>query len=174
MTKADLKEWAKWPYDEDDQDASWEWNEIFAQADRPGARIECFALYVDAQLNGLLSLDLQGNHTSEGPGLVVDFLATLPSNRRGNRGFKDIGKVFLGLSVYRSREMGWEGRLWLESLSEVESLYEHVGFTRLPGRSKEGNAMFELGRAGADKILSGVREAKTLIVSARGSTRTRH
>jgi len=164
MLESDLEKWAEWPYATEDLDKTWRWNKILKESKKTGG-IECYALFVDDALHGLVSFDLQGHLTDAGRGLIVDYLATNPRNRRGKRGVKDVGEVFLGLAVYRSRELGWEGRLWLESLSTAEAFYEHAGFAQLPSRSKDGYVTFVLGKAGADRIWRDVIEAEILYVS---------
>ena len=164
MVESDIRQWGEWTYENDDQDAGWEWDKILNEPGRSSGGIECYALCAEDRLHGLASFDLRGRATSAGHGLVIDYLATNPCNRRANGGVKDIGKVFLGLAVHRSRELGWNGRIWLESLSNAERFYERVGFAKLAARSEEGNAAFELGKVGADRIWRDIRDEKTLLI----------
>ncbi len=70
--------------------------------------------------------------------------------------------MFIGFAVHRSKELGFEGRLWLESLSNVETFYDRVGFSKLPGKSKEGHVTCELGTVQAEAIWQSMRTEKTL------------
>ncbi len=70
--------------------------------------------------------------------------------------------MLIALAVGRSRELGWEGRLWLESLPGAEDVYTHLGFTKLDGRSKDGYAMFELSEENANQLTEKV-HAKDIV-----------
>jgi len=164
MVEADLARWAEWPYATEDQDKAWEWDDILKTSTRRGHRIECYALYAQNRLQGLVSFDLRGHSTSEGHALVVDYVATNPHNRRGAAGLKDVGTALLALAVHRSRELKWEGRLWLESLPGAEGVYQRLGFTKGPGRSREGHATFGLGKEAAARLWQTVQNERILTI----------
>ncbi len=67
-----------------------------------------------SEVLGSLSLPLVAKYT------------TNPGNRRGDNAVKDVGRVLLGLAIYRSRLAGFEGRLWLESLPGAELFYDRA------------------------------------------------
>ena len=158
MMESDVEAWSEWEYEKNDEDRTWEWDEVFEEAEQSDSGIECYALYADERLHGLVSFDLQGHSSSGGCALIVDYVATNPCNRRGDAGLKDVGTALLAFAVCRSRELGWKGRLWLESLERAEPVYMHLGFAKLPGRSKDGHALFELGEVGAARLRQTVRE----------------
>lgn len=162
MTGSDLEHWKEWSFTDEDQDASWEWDKTLKEAQERGSPIECYALLTEDRLQGLASLDTTGHSTSEGRALVVDYASSNPENRRGLDPVKDVGRVIIGFAVHRSKELGFEGRLWLESLSKAETFYDGMGFNRLPGRSKEGHATYELGTAQANVIWQSMRDEKTI------------
>src|SRR3990172_5169235 len=97
MLESDIDTWGEWDYEKNDEDKTWEWDKILEDRGQSGGAIECYALYLDDELQGLMSFDLQGHSTSEGHALVVDYLATNPGNRHGTSGIRDVGKIFLGL-----------------------------------------------------------------------------
>ena len=150
MGKADIAQWSLWAYRRDDEDKTWEWPEILEKS-RSGST-ECYALSARGRLEGLACLDIKGQATASGHALVVDFLASRPENRGG--GLKDVGTAFLAIAVHRSRELGWAGRLRLESLPGAEGYYMRLGFTKLPGRSEDGFAVFELSEENANQLLN--------------------
>ncbi|MEQ1917953.1 MAG: hypothetical protein ABL955_02050 [Elusimicrobiota bacterium] len=162
MTVSDLEHWKEWPFTDDDQDTSWEWDKILKESRGRGSLIECYALLTNDRLQGLVSLDTAGHATGEGRALVVDYVSSNPANRRGPDAVKDVGRVFIGFAVHRSKELGFEGRLWLESLSNAETFYDRIGFSKLPGRSKEGHVTYELGTAQANVIWQGMHDDKTI------------
>jgi len=162
MAASDLEHWKEWPFTGEDQDTSWEWDKILKESRRRGSPIECYALLTGDRLQGLVSLDTAGHSAGEGRALVVDYVSSNPANRRGPDAVKDVGRVFIGFAVHRSKELGFEGRLWLESLSNAETFYDRIGFAKLPGRSKEGHVTYELGTTLANAIWQGMRDDKTI------------
>ncbi len=150
MSEPDLAQWSRWAYGGDDQDKAWEWDKILKESER--GRTESYALYADERLQGLACLDTKGHATASGKALVVDYIASRPVNRRGNGGFKDVGTALIAIAIHRSRELGWAGRLWLESLPGAAEVYTHLGFTKLDGRSKDGYMMFELSEENANQL----------------------
>ncbi len=165
MTDSDLEHWKEWSFTDEDQDASWEWDKILKETQERGSSIECYALLTEDRLQGLASLDTTGHSTSEGRALVVDYALSNPENRPDRSGVdpvKDVGRVIIGFAVHRSKELGFEGRLWLESLSKAETFYDGMKFNRLPGRSKEGHVTYELGTAQANVIWQSMHDEKTI------------
>ncbi len=154
MAEPDIDEWSWWAYRKDDEDRIWEWAKIFEESQ--SGRTECYAIYASEQLQGLACFDTKGEATASGHALVVDYLASRPENRGG--GFKDVGTALLAIAIHRSRELGWAGRLWLESLPGAEDVYTHLGFTKLVGRSEDGYAMFELSEENANQLWDQARE----------------
>lgn len=152
MAKSDVELWGLWQYPENAEDESWEWDKIFESAQKPNSDIECYAVEARNRLQGLMSLNLAGHTTPDGQALVVDYLASGPANRAVNAGLKDVGFVLLALAIQRSRDLGWGGRLWLESLPAAETFYKQCGFTKLPEESPDGHGMFWLSGADADTI----------------------
>lgn len=150
MSGPDLAQWSRWAYTKDDQDKGWEWDKILKESE--GGRTECYALYARERLQGLACFDAKGHSTASGRALVIDYLASRPGNRRGSSGLKDVGVALIVIAIFRSRELGWAGRLWLESLPGAEDLYKHLGFTMLKGRSKDGHVMFELSEENATRV----------------------
>lgn len=150
MSEPDLAQWSRWAYGTDDQDKAWEWDKILKESE--SGRTESYALYADERLQGLACFDTKGHAIASGKALTVDYIASRPGNRRGTGGFKDVGTALLAVAIHRSRELGWAGRLWLESLPGAEEVYTHLGFTKLDGRSKDGHVMFELSEGNADQL----------------------
>lgn len=162
MAESDVELWGLWQYPKDAGDRSWEWDRIFADTRRPGGENECYAVVAQEELQGLMSLALSGKRTAEGQALVVEYLASNPANRYTTSGLKDVGVALVALAVHRSREIGWAGRLWLESLPEAAAFYEHCGFIRLPGISADGFDMFWLSEDAADALWRKARKAGIL------------
>lgn len=164
MDDSHLFQWVSWRYRKGDLDQTWEWDQLLGQSQQLESGLECYALEAREELQGLMCLDLTGHATPDGPALVVDYLATSPANRPPDAELRDIGSILLALAVHRSRELGSEGRLWLESIPGSEFFYERCGFVRLPGISAEGNAMFSLSKAAADHHWQMVCDAKQLSI----------
>jgi hypothetical protein len=157
MSESDVELWGLWQYPKDAADRGWDWESIFAEAQAPGSEMECYAVVAREALQGLMAVVVEGKPTPEGVALGVDYLASNPVNRDLSGGLKDVGFILVVLAVRRSVEIGWNGRLWLESLPDAEEFYVRCGFSRLPGKSAEGNAMFWLTGAAADVILATAR-----------------
>jgi hypothetical protein len=158
MSETDLAQWTRWVYGSGDQDHTWEWDKILEESG--SGRTECYTLYAEEQLQGLACFDTKGHATATGLALVVDYLASRPENRGG--GFKDVGTALIVIAIHRSRELGWAGRLWLESLPGAEDVYKHLGFTKLAGHSKDGYAMFELSEENAGQLFNLAHEKNIL------------
>lgn len=156
MAPADLEQWSRWQYGSADEDRSWEWDRILSDDD--GGLIECYVLYARGQLQGLMGVDTRGRGVPKfGRALIIDYLASNPRNRRGAVGLKDVGTVFLAFAVLRSRELGYAGRLWLESLPGAAAVYSRLGFAISSRKSRAGYSVFRLDARGADQLVEAAR-----------------
>ena len=71
----------RWRYRAEDEDRSWDWSAIYAEAKEPNGNQECYAAWAEKELQGLMVMDL-GERTAEGRGsVIIDYLAASPANR---------------------------------------------------------------------------------------------
>jgi hypothetical protein len=122
-----------------------------------GGRYECYAALAANDLQGLMVLDLNMRRTGTGKGVIVDYLATNPSNRKPTRGFKHVGIALMAAAITRSVDHGAGGRIWLESLPRAAGFYESLGMAKHTRRSAEGNLIYILDPAVAEQLLDVIR-----------------
>ena len=121
-------------FDEPDAGLSWEFKQ--RRAARQG-NYECYAIEHEGLTQGLLMLEIQ-NHWSQfdwGERLVyIEHIMTAPWNRPNIQRppeLKGVGTVFMAWARQRSQELGYRGRVGLESLPGAIRFYEGLGMMRL-------------------------------------------
>lgn len=149
----DIKVWSKWLYSEEDEDSEWDWSEIFGESQSQPHRYECYAAEAGGQLQGLARLDLDVTETAMGAAITLDYLATSPANRHGDRGFKLIGLALIGAAILRSRETKAKGGIWLESLPGAATFYENLGMVQLLEKSADNYDIYVLPNSDAQRVL---------------------
>lgn len=147
-----------WDYKRHDRDApdrEWDWIGIYVQSQRNPREYECYSAIVGDVLHALICLDLNGQETSHGLGLVVDYLATNPADRPGGTGLRFTAVALMAIAVSRSIELGMAGRLWLESLPLANTLrfYKNLGLTEREEKSADGYPIFVLRVDAANEFL---------------------
>jgi len=155
-TWRDIETQLHWQFAPGAMDANWNWLHLWLSALSRPDRFDCLSLVVASELHGLMSLDLRGRRTADGRSLIVDYLATNPSDRIEGEGFKYIGVSLMAAAVARSIDLGYAGRIWLESLADPTTLrfYRSLGMTRQRRRSAEGFDVFVFDQAGASEFLT--------------------
>lgn len=143
-TFEDMQAQAVWKYPASAQDAEWNWAELWLPSITSPGDFECYAARVGRELHGLMAVDLRGHDSRDGRALVVEYLATNPADRNTDSGLKYLGVALMAAAVIRSIELGFGGRLWLESLPNLRTraFYSNIGMTQLAELSKEGYAVF--------------------------------
>jgi GNAT superfamily N-acetyltransferase len=121
-------------FNQDDKDLSWRFKQQLA--DRQ-PNWECYAIEYSTTTQGLMLIATQG-HSSRfdwGQGLIyVKILMTAPWNRpaiQRQPEFQGVGKQMMRFAKQRSVELGYRGRVGLESLPKAVGFYEHIGMTRM-------------------------------------------
>ena len=147
-----------WDYDHFDRDApdrEWDWIGIYVESQRSPGDYECYSAVAGGELHALMGLDLTGRETGHGRSLVVDYLATNPSDRAEGDGLRFTGVALMAVAVERSIELGMEGRLRLEALPLPNTLrfYKKLGMTEQPERSADGYPIFVLDVDAAEEFL---------------------
>ena len=112
----DFQIWKRWEYSRDDEDKSWNWHEIYAEAKEAPERFECFSAVARGDLQGLARFDLLLKETPFGPAVTLDYIASNPLNRQPTSGLKSIGLAFIAAAIQRSGETVANVAIWLESL----------------------------------------------------------
>ena len=156
--------WTAWRYRPRDEDRTWDWWGIYRECGKSGSRYECYAALAENDLQGLMVLDIKLSRTGTGKGLIVDYLATNPSNRKATGGFKYVGIALMAVAITRSIEQGAGGRIWLESLSGAAGFYEGLGMAKHTRRSAEGNLIYMLDPATAEQLLDEIRGQGILVL----------
>ena len=121
-------------FDEPDAGLSWDFKQRRAAEHE---NYECYAIEYDNLTQGLLMLETQ-NHWSQfdwGKRLVyVEHIMTAPWNRttiqRPGR-FKGVGTALMAWARRRSQDLGYRGRVGLESLPRAVQFYDGLGMMRL-------------------------------------------
>lgn len=127
-------------------DAEWDWRAFVANA---GTGAESGALVVEGRVEAAFLLSTIGYKSRQGDGPLVylDYMAVAPENRdreSGPRQLRGCGSEILRLARYRSRQLGYEGRVGLHSLSTAESFYVAQGMRRWePMQEDDGYVYFE-------------------------------
>ncbi len=122
-------------FDEPDAGLSWEFKQRRAAEHD---NYECYAIEYNNLTQGLLMLETK-NHWSQfdwGERLIyVECVVTAPWNRRIRiqrpPELKGVGTVLIDWARQRSRDLGYQGRVGLESLPGAVRFYEGLGMTRL-------------------------------------------
>lgn len=156
-TDLDLLAWTRWRYRRDDADKDWDWEQIYTACQASAGRLECYSARVEHELQGLMVLDLRGKRFNRKRWLVLDYLATSPTNRRLDSGLKHIGTALVAMAAQRSLECGFAGRLWLESLAGAQSFYANLGMDRSERRSRDGYSTFTLESEMATELLEQIK-----------------
>jgi hypothetical protein len=156
-TEQDLLLWTGWRYRPLDEDGIWDWWGIYRESMALRDRYECYAAFAANDLQGLMALDLKARGTSGGNAITIDYLSTNPTNRKSTEGLKHVGLALIAVAIVRSMEYGAEGWIWLESLPGAAGFYENLGMARQPGRSPEGNLMYELELKTAKQLLEEIK-----------------
>ena len=121
-------------FDEPDAGLSWEFKQRRA-TERDN--YECYAIEYDNLTQGLLMLETQ-NHWSQfdwGERLVyIEHIMTAPWNRANIQRpaeLKGVGSALMAWARKRSQELGYRGRVGLESLPGAVRFYDGLGMMRL-------------------------------------------
>jgi hypothetical protein len=121
-------------FEESDARLSWQFKQQLADRN---ANYECYALECEELTQGLLMLETQ-NRWSEfdrGQRLVyVEVIMTAPWNRpRIQRPpeWRQVGRSLMSWARQRSVDLGYEGRVGLQSLPDAVGFYDEIGMTRL-------------------------------------------
>jgi hypothetical protein len=101
-------------------------------------------------------LDMKLRKFASGRAVLVDYLATNPTNR-ANCGLKYVGLALLSAAIQRSMESGRQGAIWLESLPGAEPFYLNLGMTRQLAKSNEGNVIYILDATRAKQLLEEIK-----------------
>jgi hypothetical protein len=146
----------QWAYSDDAQDRGWNWADIWLAGQTMPRHFECYSARIGREVHGLMSLDLRGRTIRGNRALVVEYLATNPSDRQREQGFKYIGVCLMAVAVTRSLELGMAGRLWLESLPDPRTLqfYQTLGMRKLRRRSADGYDVFVFAAGPAVEFLN--------------------
>ena len=130
--------WTSWPYRSSDEDRMWDWWSIFQECRLSDGQLECYAALAEGNLQGLMALDLSGKRTGTGKGVIVDYLATNPVNRKTGEGLKCVGIGLMAVALERSIEHGPGGRIWLESLPGAASFMRAWAWPNNPDDRRRG------------------------------------
>jgi GNAT superfamily N-acetyltransferase len=121
----------------DEPDAGLSWRFKWGLANRLGNNYEGYALECEGLTQGLLLLETQTRWSffDRGQRLVfVDVVMTAPWNRVSIQRPPELIGVGTALMIFarqRSQELGYEGRVGLQSFPEVVRFYERLGMIRL-------------------------------------------
>lgn len=121
-------------FEEFDAQLSWRFKQELAgrQANYEGYALECEGL-----TQGLLLLETQSRWSEfdRGQRLVyVDIVMTAPWNRltiQRPPEWRRVGKSLMAFARQRSIELGYQGRVGLQSIPSAVWFYDHLGMTRL-------------------------------------------
>jgi GNAT superfamily N-acetyltransferase len=122
-------------YDEPDAGLSWRFKQ--GLVDRLVNNYEGYALECEGLTQGLLLLETQTRWSffDRGQRLVfVDVVMTAPWNRIGIQRppeWKRVGRELMTFARQRSLDLGYQGRVGLQSLPDAVWFYERIGMTRL-------------------------------------------
>ncbi|WP_250565519.1 GNAT family N-acetyltransferase [Adonisia turfae] len=133
----------------DQADIGWDWGYKLRLA-LGDSRYETYGLEFDGLLQGVTLLDIQG-HRSWLPQrfslVYVEYVASAPWNRRLIEDppyLRQVGRTLLAVARQRSVELGYQGRVGLHSLPEVEGFYHHMKMPDYgPDPDKDGLVYFE-------------------------------
>ena len=109
---------------------------------------EVYVLEYDSIAQGIIVLQTNERYSrlEEGKNLIyVNLLIAAPWNRasiRETRNYKGVGTVLLTFAISRSFDLGFQGRIALNSVKEAESFYERMPFLAA------GYDLFDLGNSG--------------------------
>jgi GNAT superfamily N-acetyltransferase len=122
-------------YDEPDAGLSWRFKH--GLVDRLSNNYEGYALECEGLTQGLLLLETQTRWSffDRGQRLVfVDVVMTAPWNRlpiQRPPEWRGVGTALMTFARQRSQELGYQGRVGLQSFPEVVRFYERLGMIRL-------------------------------------------
>lgn len=130
-------------------DSKWDWNAILTDAVKDLA-LKSFCIEHEEQLQGLMICGTDRNADQDGnPLIFVEYMATAPWNRPGNRMTKDgkarfalVGTWLIFVAVRLSLDSGFRGRVALHSEPTAEHFYELIGMER-KGKDPDGYEYFE-------------------------------
>lgn len=130
------------------EDKYWDWlfklNFISKQNNYEGYAIEC-----ENQTQGLMMIETQmhGSWIKTGKRVIyIEGIASAPSNRVQIKNlpmFRGVGTALLKFARIRSVELGYEGRIGLHSLPEVEKFYENQNMINCGRDDDEDLVYFE-------------------------------
>ncbi|BAY21987.1 hypothetical protein NIES2100_17500 [Calothrix sp. NIES-2100] len=109
---------------------------------------EVYVLEYDSIAQGLIVLEAKERHSrlEEGKNLIyVNLLTVAPWNRgaiQETRNYKGVGTSLLTFAISRSFDLGFLGRIALNSVKEAEKFYEKMPFL------VAGSDLFEMGGQG--------------------------
>ena len=133
--------WTSWRYRPRDEDRTWDWWSIFQECKVSGGQFESYAAFAAGNLQGLMALDLAGERTGMAKGIIVDYLATNPTNRTAGRGLK-----YVGFGWNHSREPPVSMRAWAWPNSPADRRRE-TRFTHSKWRRRNNCLMKSKGEA---------------------------
>jgi hypothetical protein len=162
-TDQDLLLWTSWQYGPTDEDRAWDWWAIYLDCGTSRGRYECYAAWAQNELQGLAVLDLKKKRTRTGSAITLDYLSTNPANRTTARGLKHIGVALFAVAIFRSREAGARGAVWLESLPGAAGFYGALGMIRQPRKSAEGNFIYTLDATTAEHLLEEIKRSSIVV-----------
>lgn len=119
------------------EDKYWDWEFKLQFVIRKQPNREGYAVEYDQETQGLMLIETQmhGSRLTPGKRLVyVDGIASAPWNREVIQSppkYKGVGTALLNFARKRSLELGFEGRVGLNSLPGVEKFYDRQGMIDL-------------------------------------------
>src|SRR5207249_1641663 len=126
------------------EDRIWDWRSVYAESRELSGGHECYAAWADGELQGLMAVDLRPHNAQAADFVTIDYLSTNPANRAPRAGLKYVGTAMVAVAMIRSNELGFDGRVRLESLPNAEAFYRGLGMIRQTERSPEGNTVYLL------------------------------
>lgn len=118
-------------------EAEWPWPEHIEAAAIQAGRL-CLALASKEKLHALISLthDLEVSRIVSGAPIVyIEYVGNAPWHilcEPHERTFAGLGEFLVKASLKLSQDLGFGGRVGLHAKKDVETYYEHLGFTRGP------------------------------------------
>jgi hypothetical protein len=136
----------------EEEDSHWDWYQKY-QGIENYPNYEKYSVECEQITQGLMMIEIDCHRSRHEPDksiVYVDFLATAPWNRPSLESppqFRGVGSVLFDFARQRSRDLEYQGRLGLHSLSRAESFYLKQGMKNFgPDHEKQDLTYFELKR----------------------------